>query len=140
MAMFNLTKRADYGLSMLSLLAARGDGGRVNLTELSEKGLPKAFMAQIANKMVRAGLLNSREGRGGGYGLNQNPSSIGLKTVLEIIDGNLALVSCVDKPGSCPIEDNCWQKGFMQRFTYQVSEMMGRFTVADLISKRKNKK
>lgn len=140
MAMFNLTKRADYGLSMLSFLAARGDGGRVNLTELSEKGLPKAFMAQIANRMVRAGLLNSKEGRGGGYGLNQDPSSIGLKRVLKVIDGEVALVSCIDKPGSCPIEDHCWQKGFMQRFAYQVNEMMDRFTVADLINKRKIKK
>lgn len=133
MATFNLTKKADYGLSMLSLLAAKGKDGRVNLTELSRKGLPKAFMAQIANKMVQAGFLASKEGRGGGYGLIKDPQNIGLKAVLEAIDGDLAPVSCVNKPGMCMIEDHCWQKGFMLRFSYEMGKMIEKYTVADLI-------
>lgn len=133
MATFNLTKKADYGLSMLSLLAARGKGGRVSLTELAAKGLPKAFMAQIANRMVQAGFLASKEGRGGGYGLIEDPREIRLRQVMEAIDGDLAPVSCVNKPGSCPIEDHCWQKGFMLRFTYEMGKMMEKYTVADLI-------
>lgn len=137
MATFNLTKKADYGLSMLSLLAAKGKESRVSLTELSQRGLPKAFMAQIANKMVRAGFLTSREGRGGGYSLNQEPKEIGLRRVLEVIDGDLALVTCVNRPGNCPIEDHCWQKGFMLRFTYQMGQVMEKYTVADLIGGRK---
>lgn len=136
MATFNLTKKADYGLSMLSLLASRGNEGRVSLTELSSKGLPKAFMAQIANQLVRAGFLSSKEGRGGGYGLVALPKDIGLKSVLEAIDGDLAPVTCVNKPGLCPIEDNCWQKGFMIRFTDQIEQMMDKYTVADLVMKK----
>ncbi len=133
MATFNLTKKADYGLSMLSLLAAKGKEGRVSLTELAAKGLPKAFMAQIANKMVQAGFLSSKEGRGGGYSLIAEPGEIGLRNVLEVIDGDLAPVTCVNRPGDCPIEDHCWQKGFMLRFTYQMGQMMEKYTVADLI-------
>ena len=133
MATFNLTKRADYGLSMLSLLASRGKGGRVSLTELASKGLPKAFMAQIANKMVRSGFLSSKEGRGGGYVLTAEPKEIRLKSVLEAMDGDLAPVTCVNKPGLCSMEDNCSHKGFMLRFTYNLEKMMEKYTVADLI-------
>ncbi len=145
MATFNLTKKADYGLSMLSLLAAKGKGGRVSLTELSQKGLPKAFMAQIANRMVQAGFLSSKEGRGGGYGLTADPRLVKLRQVMEAIDGDLAPVTCVNKPGMCPIEDHCWQKGFMLRFTYEMGKMMEKYTVADLIglsvgSNKKKKK
>ncbi len=136
MGTFNLTKKADYGLSMLSLLATRGKGGQVNLTELSKKGLPKAFMAQIANQMVRAGFLTSKEGRGGGYILVGEPAEISLKSVMEAIDGDLALVTCVNKAGECPIEDHCWQKGFMLRFTHELGQMMERYTVADLIGRK----
>lgn len=133
MGTFSLTKRADYGLSMLSLLVARGKGGRVNLTELANKGLPRAFMAQIANKMVKTGFLFSREGRGGGYGLMADPKEVDLKSVLEAIDGEIAPVTCVNRLGSCPIEDHCWHKGFMLRFTYQLGQMMEKYTLADLI-------
>lgn len=135
MPTFNLTKRTDYGLSMLSLLAVKGKGGRVSLTELANKGLPKAFMAQIANRMVQAGLLSSKEGRGGGYALISDPRDIGLRRVMETIDGDLAPVSCVNKPGKCLIEDHCWQKGFMFRFTHEVERIMDKYTVADLVRK-----
>lgn len=116
------------------------------MTELAAKGLPKAFMAQIANKMVQAGFLTSREGRGGGYSLNAEPHSLRLRKVLEVIDGDLAPVTCINKPGFCAIEDHCWQKGFMLRFTYEMGRTMEKYTVADLIgttiglNKKKKKK
>ena len=90
-------------------------------------------MAQIANRMVRAGFLTSKEGRGGGYTLTTEPENLGLKTVLEAIDGGLAPVSCIDKPGLCPVEDHCLQKGFMLRFSYEMGKMMEKYTLADLI-------
>ncbi len=52
--MFTLTKRADYGLALLSILAEKGRGGRVSLKDLSELGMPRAFMAKIAIDLVEA--------------------------------------------------------------------------------------
>lgn len=65
MAIFSLTKKADYGLSLLAHLSEKGRGGRVSLAEMEKRGMPRPFMAQIANSLVVAGILNSKEGRGG---------------------------------------------------------------------------
>lgn len=127
--MFTLTKRADYGLSLLSVLAEKGRVGRVNLTELSEMGLPRAFMAKIASSLVEAGILNSKEGKGGGYGLNYEPEEIMLLEALEAIEGEVEPVAC----GGCPAEDACGQKSFMDRLTEQINEMLKKYTLADLI-------
>jgi Rrf2 family protein len=126
--MFTLTKKADYGLSMLSVLALRGRKGRVNLKELAEMGMPRAFMSKIAASLVEAGILNSREGRGGGYGLNYEPKEIQVREALEAIEGEVEPVSCDE----CPMGRNCGQIGFMGKLTGSINRLLEKYTLADL--------
>jgi Rrf2 family protein len=127
--MFTLTKKADYGLSMLTILAARGRKGRVNLKELSEMGMPRAFMSKIAASLVEAGILNSREGKGGGYGLNYEPIEIQVREVLEAIEGEVEPVSCK----GCLMGCNCGQMGFMNKLTEDINKLLEKYTLKDLI-------
>jgi len=126
--MFTLTKKADYGLAMLSVLATRGRSGRINLKELSEMGMPRAFMSKIAASLVEAGILNSREGRGGGYGLNYEPKEIQVKEALEAIEGEVEPVSCDGCPASC----GCGQVDFMSRLTDDINALLEKYTLEDL--------
>jgi Rrf2 family protein len=126
--MFTLTKKADYGLSMLSVLALRGRKGRINLKELAEMGMPRAFMSKIAASLVEAGILNSREGKGGGYGLNYEPKEIQVREALEAIEGEVEPVTCA----GCPMKRGCGQIDFMDRLTEDVNEILEKYTLADL--------
>jgi Rrf2 family protein len=127
--MFTLTKKADYGLSMLSVLALRGRKGRVSLKELSEMGMPRAFMSKIAASLVEAGILNSREGKGGGYGLNYEPKEIQVREVLEAVEGEVEPVVC----DGCPMEEGCGQVGFMERLTEDINKLLEKYTLEDLV-------
>jgi DNA-binding IscR family transcriptional regulator len=42
--------------------------------------MPKAFMAKIATPLIEAGILNSKEGKGGGFALNYDPKEIQIKS------------------------------------------------------------
>jgi Rrf2 family protein len=127
--MFTLTKKADYGLAMLSVLASSGRGGRVNLKELAELGIPRAFMAKIAASLVEAGIINSREGKGGGYGLNYEPKEVQIREALEAIEGEVMPVSCA----SCPMSGGCGQIKFMDKLTEDVNRLLEKYTLEDLI-------
>jgi len=127
--MFTLTKKADYGLSMLSVLALRGRKGRVNLKELAEMGMPRAFMSKIATSLVEAGILNSREGKGGGYGLNDEPKEIQVKKALEAIEGEVEPVICSE----CPMKGDCGQVSFMDKLTGDINSLLEKYTLEDLI-------
>lgn len=127
--MFTLTKRADYGLALLSILAEKGRSGRVSLKELSELGMPRAFMAKIAIDLVEAGILNSKEGKGGGFALNYEPKEIQIKEALEAIEGEVEPVCC----GGCPVEDECGQQDFMSRLTKDINGLLEKYTLEDLI-------
>jgi Rrf2 family protein len=126
--MFTLTKKADYGLSMLSVLAERGRKGRVNLKELAGMGMPRAFMSKIAASLVEAGILNSREGKGGGYGLNYEPKEIQVREALEAIEGEVEPVTCK----GCPMKGGCGQIDFMDRLTEDVNKLLEKYTLKDL--------
>lgn len=126
--MFTLTKKADYGLSMLSVLALRGRKGRVNLKELAEIGMPRAFMSKIAASLVEAGILNSREGKGGGYGLNYEPKEIQVKEALEAIEGEVEPVIC----SGCPMKGGCGQISFMDKLTEDINKLLEKYTLKDL--------
>jgi len=127
--MFTLTKKADYGLALLSVLAQKGRSGRVSLKELAESGMPRAFMAKIAGSLVEAGILNSREGRGGGFSLNYEPREVQIKEALEAIEGEVEPVSCEH----CPMTGGCNQQGFMNRLTGQIEGLLEKYTLEDLI-------
>ena len=127
--MFTLTKRADYGLSLLSILAEKGRGGRVSLKELGEMGMPRTFMAKIVTPLSEAGILNSKEGRGGGFALNYDPKEIQIKEALEAIEGEVEPVSC----GGCPAGDCCNQQDFMERLTKDINKLLEKYTLEDLI-------
>ncbi len=127
--MFTLTKRSDYGLALLSILAEKGRSGRVSLKELSELGMPRAFMAKIAIDLVEAGILNSKEGKGGGFALNYEPKEIQVKEALEAIEGEVEPVCC----GGCPVEGECGQQDFMSRLTKDINGLLEKYTLEDLI-------
>jgi Rrf2 family protein len=127
--MFTLTKKADYGLALLSILAEKGRNGRVSLKELSELGMPRAFMAKIAIALVEAGILNSKEGKGGGFALNYDPKEILVKEALEAIEGEVEPVCC----GGCPVDGECGQQDFMSRLTGDINKLLEKYTLEDLI-------
>lgn len=127
--MFTLTKKADYGMALLSVLAERGRSGRINLAEMQTLGLPRAFMSKIAASLVEAGILNSKEGKGGGYGLNYEPNEIQLREALEAIEGEVEPVCC----DGCPADGGCGQQGFMDRLTGDINKILEKYTLEDLI-------
>lgn len=129
--MMSLTKKADYGLLLVTELASRGEGEIVSTRELVEdRELPAAFTAQIAKKLVRRGILGSKEGRNGGYYLKKNPEKIKVKEVLEAVDGKLALTECVEG-GECSV--NCKQKNFMQYLNNEMEKVLSSYTLADVL-------
>lgn len=134
MSVFSLTRKSDYGLLMLSFLAFEGKGKRMSLTEMARRGMPRAFMAQVANNLVQAGILTSKEGRGGGYSLKNEPKQVRLKTVLEAIEGQLAPVMCVLAKKHCPVESICGQRVVIKKITSQIGEVLNKYSLADFVS------
>lgn len=94
-----LTKRNEFALQA-SILLARSR----RLTPAPELarslGASPAFISKIAQQLVRAGLLRSVRGRGGGLSLARGPEKILVRDIFQAVDGPLLLAVCLKK-GRC---------------------------------------
>ena len=70
--------------------------------------LPKNYLSKIFQDLVRAGLLESRKGRGGGYGLVNSPDKIRLLEIVDAIQDHFPEQShCVLSPSACSSDAPC---------------------------------
>jgi len=83
-----ITRETDYALRTVLCLAKSGTGDAVVATlALAEKmSIPYRFLRKIVSKLVNAGLLESRRGKGGGLVLSRPSSAISLLDIIDAVD------------------------------------------------------
>jgi Rrf2 family protein len=85
-----LSRATGYALQLLVLLARQPDGRGATLTALAvPRGLPVSFLANVSAALVRAGILESWTGGGGGSSLARRAEDVTLLDVIEAVDGPL---------------------------------------------------
>src|SRR5262245_62861450 len=78
----------EYAIRGLAELACRSTGGTILLDQLvAGTNLPRDFLAKIFQRLVRAKLLTSAKGRGGGFALARPAHQITLLHIVEAIEG-----------------------------------------------------
>lgn len=70
-------------------------------------GIPKAFLAKIAQFLEKAGILTIKRGKTGGYQLLKKPSQISLLEVVEAFEGPITFTRCFIKKEQCKRIDFC---------------------------------
>ena len=101
----HITAKSDYAVRAVlslahheALLVADGPGAEVEEPVVKigviceEQGLPRKFLEGILGDLRRAGIVRTRRGGNGGYGLARPATEITLGAVLRAVDGPLAEV------------------------------------------------
>jgi Rrf2 family protein len=102
-----LTRRGDYAMrAMLALAQARG--GALTAPRIAELAkVPPSFLPQVMASLSRAGLVQPRIGRIGGYRLGRPAKEISLLEVIETIEGDSRRTTCVMRNGPCLAGARC---------------------------------
>ena len=91
-----LSKKSQYAFKALTYLAAKYREGPVLISEISrKKKIPLKFLENILLELKKAGMLDSKKGKGGGYFLKKDPSSIKVANVIRLVNGPIAMLPCV---------------------------------------------
>ena len=91
-----LSKKARYALHALVRLAQLPAGESIGSDALSKQAhLPKKFLESILTELTKAGMVRSKRGKGGGYGIRKSPSDIPLVDVIRLFDGAIGIIPCV---------------------------------------------
>jgi len=91
-----LSKKTLYAFKALMYLSNEHNKGPVLIADIArKKNIPLKFLENILLELKRAGILDSKKGKGGGYYLAKEPEQVLLAEVLRLIDGPIALLPCV---------------------------------------------
>ena len=107
--------------------------------------IPKKFLEAILLELNRAGILGSKQGKGGGYFLRRKTKDVNLAEVVRLFDGAIALVPCAtfkyyERCAECSDEITCGIRNAFLKIRNETVEMMKKSTLSDLIKTEKKLK
>jgi len=132
-----LSKKSQYAFQALMYLAEKDKNQPVLIAEISKKKkIPLKFLENILLELKKAGILESKKGKGGGYYFGQNPRDVPLSTIIRLIDGPIALLPCVslyfyEKCKNCD-EKHCGLHEVMIQVRDANLKILEKKTIADL--------
>ena len=130
--MIRITKQTDYGIVLLTYLAAAPER-QVNAPELSsETHLPLPMVSKILKVLVREGLLTSHRGVKGGYSLSRPPEEISMAEVVAALEGPIAITECIDVQSGCSHEPICPVRGRWHRINAALREALAGISLAEM--------
>ncbi len=104
--MFRISRRVDYATRILLALAL--EERRLTLQEVRERmHIPPQFAKQLPAALIKAGLLRTKRGPGGGLELARPAEAITLRHILEAIEGPILISDCIAHPHTCPLSGGC---------------------------------
>lgn len=98
-----------YALRAVLLLSTVEEGKpKMGAKKISESlGIPQPFLSKILQELSRKDIVSSVKGLHGGFYLSEKQLNMSLLNVVEAIDGNNTLASCVLGLKECSSENPC---------------------------------
>ena len=91
-----LSKKSQYAFKALTYLSEKFEEGPVLISEIAKKKkIPLKFLENILLELKKAGILDSKKGKGGGYFLKKEPDKIKVATIIRLVNGPIAMLPCV---------------------------------------------
>jgi Rrf2 family protein len=132
--MLRFSKPEEHALRLVMALAR--EGGQRTLAELAGgERLPVPTVAKLLGRLRDGGVILALRGRNGGYELRVSPGELSVAEVLGAVGMPLLPRHECLAPGhlGCPRLDDCGLRAIWEHLEAQVSSVLRRVTVADLM-------
>jgi Rrf2 family protein len=115
--------------------------GPVLISDIAKKKkIPLKFLENILLELKKAGILESKKGKGGGYYIKEHPSKTPIAAVVRIVNGPISMLPCVSlyfyqRCKNCD-EKNCGLHDVMEKVRDATLNILENRTLEDLASGR----
>jgi Rrf2 family protein len=101
-----ISNKAKYAFRALLAVAAAPEGESLTSAEIARRyAIPHKFLEQILLDLKKAGILDSRRGKSGGYVMLRPADTVSFGEVLRIFEGPLAPLPCLSRQSYRRCED-----------------------------------
>jgi Rrf2 family protein len=128
-----LSTRSRYGLRAMVELALNYNKQLVMLKIIAKRQeLSVRYLENIMTTMVAGGLVNSTRGKKGGFSLARDPEKIKASEVVQLLEGSLAPVACVDNPALCKKNETCVTRDIWKKMKQSMVSVLDDITLKDM--------
>lgn len=131
-----VSTKGRYALRVVLDLAEHNSGEYVPLSEISTRQeISMKYLEIIVKSLVQGKLLEGQRGKGGGYRLTRPLNEYLIGEILELTEGTLATVACLDNGANiCPREENCKTLVMWKKYDSMVHDFFYNITIEDLMN------
>ena len=135
-----LSTKGRYGVRALLDLALHQGEGLILLKDIArrqEVSLP--YLEHLITPLIAAGLVKSTRGARGGVLLFKPPSEIKLSEVIQVLEGSIAPVDCINNPDVCHRSASCATRDVWSEMKEAMSQVLDSTTLQDLAERQRQK-
>jgi len=132
--LMKLSTRSRYGTRLMLDLARSYDRNATPLAEIAKRqNLSVKYLEQLIIPLKASGLIRSVRGARGGYRLAQGPDRITVGQIIEVLEGGLSLVDCVEDPKVCKLQADCLTRPLWRGVSRLLKEHLSSLTLQDVL-------
>ncbi len=130
-----ISTRGRYALRLLVDMAEHQGDDYMPLREIAERqDISEKYLESIVNLLVKGKVLTALRGKKGGYRLRKSPDQYTVRSILELTEGSLAPVTCLDSgQKTCSRLADCRTLPLWQGLDRVISEYLDSYTIEDLM-------
>ena len=135
-----ISTKIRYGTRAMLELASHYGEGPIELKEIAKReSISVKYLEQVIVPLRTAGLVKSVRGSKGGYSLAKPPSEICLNDLIEILEGPLNLIECLNDSKICQRIPTCVTRDIWKEVSEAIQGIFHSVTLEDMVNRRKEK-
>ena len=135
-----LSTKGRYGARAMLDLALNFGKEPVLLRDIARRQeVSEKYLEHSISALRKAGLVRSIRGARGGYVLAKPPSEIRLSKIMEVLEGSMAPVDCVDDARVCHRVNLCVTRDIWAKMKEAVDNILESITLQDMVEQQKKK-
>jgi Rrf2 family protein len=135
-----LSTRARYGTRALLDLATQGSKEPVSLKDIAKRQqISLQYLEHLMTPLIAAGMVRSVRGPKGGVLLAKPSEQILLSEIVQLLEGSIAPVDCVDNPKLCPRSGLCVTRDVWDEVKKAIDGVLEGMTLQNMVDRQEKK-
>jgi FeS assembly SUF system regulator len=133
--MIRLSRLTDYAVTLLTQMVSEGKGLWAASDLAAKSGVPLPTVSKILKQLSKAGVITAQRGVFGGYHLTRPAADISIATIIEAMDGPIALTDCAEGGDQdCRIQTICPMSGHWNKVNKAVRTALDAVSLVDMVT------
>jgi len=135
-----LSTRGQYGTRALLDLALHQEQQPILLKDIAQRQqFSLQYLEHLITPLIAGGIIRSTRGPKGGISLAKPAKEINLSEVIQLLEGSIAPVECINSPGVCSRSESCATRDIWSEMKQAIDSVLESTTLQDLVERQKRK-